>query len=277
MFSEQVYQVLVELGLSSLQAKIYCALIQIQDPTATAISKLSKVARQEVYRITDELAEIGLVSRTISTPIRFQPVPLNEALSILMERRIKLTSGLMQKIKVISRESKKKQEKTLSNYVIRELSPNEDWFGNSPLKLETTKTFDLITSFERFSARLKSDQKAFRKAIRTKKTIIRIITDKPPANSPFYKIINSLMKYPYFQIHFLESKPDAVLLIFNKQEAAVSVSLTKTPGPPYLFANHPAFLYLALEHFETMWNMAKKSMIYPPDIMGIDNAGTISQ
>jgi sugar-specific transcriptional regulator TrmB len=59
MFSEQVYQVLIELGLSSLQAKIYCSLIQIQDPTASTVSKLSKVARQEVYRITDELAEVG--------------------------------------------------------------------------------------------------------------------------------------------------------------------------------------------------------------------------
>jgi hypothetical protein len=258
MFSEQVYQVLVELGLSSLQAKIYCSLIQIQDPTATAVSKLSKVARQEVYRITDELAVVGLVSRTISTPIRFQAVPLNEALAILMEHRIKSTSGLMKKIKEIGRESQKKQEKTPSSYILKELSAEEDWFGNSPLKLQTTKTFDLITSFERLSTRLKADQKAFRNAASTKKTMIRIITDKPPADSPLCKIINALTIYPYFQIRFLDSKPEAVMLIFDKKEAALSLSLNKPPGPPYLFSNHPAFLFLSLEHFETTWNYAQK-------------------
>jgi hypothetical protein len=277
MFSEQVYQVLVELGLSSLQAKIYCSLIQIHDPTAIAVSKLSKVARQEVYRITDELAEVGLVSRTVSTPIRFQAVPLNEALTILMESRIKSTSGLMKKIKTLSRESQKKQEKTPSSYIIKELSPNEDWFGNSPLKLQTTKTFDLITSFERLSTRLKADQKVFRNAARTKKTMIRIITNRPPADSPLCKIIDSLTIYPYFQMRFLDSKPDAVILIFDKKEAALSLSLNKPPGPPYLFANHPAFLYLAIEHFETMWNKAEKSMAYCPNIMGIEDAGTIAQ
>ncbi len=61
MFSEQVTDVLTDLGLSPLQAKVYSALIQLQDPTATAASRLSKVARQEVYRITEELEATGLV------------------------------------------------------------------------------------------------------------------------------------------------------------------------------------------------------------------------
>jgi predicted transcriptional regulator len=257
MFSEQVNDVLTELGLSPLQAKVYSALIQLQDPTATSASKLSKVARQEVYRITEELETTGLVHRTVSTPVRFQAVPLNEALSILMERRIKTTSGLMKKIKELSREAEKKQEKTVSSYVIKELSPDENWFGNSPLKLETTSSFDLMTSFDRLATRLNSDAKAFKKAAMTKRTLIRIITDKPPADSPFWELINALSIYPYFQIRFLYHKPDAVIIAFNKKEAALSLSLDKPPGPPYLFANHPTFLFLALEHFDSVWRTAE--------------------
>ena len=261
MFSEQVNDVLIELGLSPLQAKIYSTLIQLPDPTATAASKLSKVARQEVYRITEELEAVGLLSKTLSKPIRFQPVPLSEALSILMERRIKTTSGLMKKIKDVSRESLKKQEKELSSYVIKELPSNEQWFGNSPLKLETTKTFDLMTSFERLSTRFNADTKVFKKAVMSKRTMIRIITDKPPVDSPFWENINALSVYPCFQMRFLDHKPDAVIIIFNKKEAALSLSLDKPPGPPYLFANHPAFLYLALEYFESMWQRAEPTSI----------------
>jgi hypothetical protein len=258
MFQEQVYDVLTELGLHPLQAKVYTALIQLNDPTATATSKFSKIARQEIYRITEELETIGLVARTVSTPIRFQPVPLNEALAILMERRIKTTSGLMRKIKDINRQAENKQKKAIPSYVIKELSPEEKWFGNSPLKLETTKEFDLMTTFDRLATRFQSDAKVFKKAAASKRTTIRIITDKPEKESPFWELINSLSIYPCFQIRFLDQKPDSVMIIFNKKEAALSLSLLKPPGPPYLFANHPAFVYLALEHFDSVWNKAEK-------------------
>lgn len=257
MFSEQVNDVLTELGLSPLQAKVYSALIQLQDPTATAASKLSKVARQEVYRITEELEATGLVHKTVSTPVRFQAVPLNEALSVLMERRIKTTSVLMKKMKNLSREAEKKQEKTVSSYVIKELGPNEAWFGNSPLKIESATSFDLLTTFDRLAVRFQGDARVLKKAAMTGKTLIRIVTDKPPADNPLLELINSLSVYPYFQMRFLDHKPDAAMLIFSKKEAALSLSIDKPPGPPYLFANHPAFLYLALSHFESVWNTAQ--------------------
>jgi hypothetical protein len=163
----------------------------------------------------------------------------------------------MKKMKDLSREVEKKQEKTVSSYVIKELSPDENWFGNSPLKLETTSSFDLMTSFDRLATRFNSDAKVFKKAAMTKRTLIRIITDKPPADSPFWELINSLSAYRYFQMRFLDHKPDAVMLIFGKKEAALSLSLDKPPGPPYLFATHPTFLYLAQAHFESVWSNAQ--------------------
>jgi sugar-specific transcriptional regulator TrmB len=264
MFQEQVYDVLTELGLHPLQAKVYATLIQLNDPTATAASKFSKIARQEIYRITEELETMGLVARTLSTPVRFQPVLLNEALSILMEQRIKTTSGLMRKIKDINRQAENKVEKAIPSYVIKELSPDEKWFGNSPLKLDTTKEFDLMTSFDRLATRFESDAKVFKRAAASKRTMIRIITDKPQKESSLWEIIRSLCSYPYFQMRFLDKKPDSVIIIFNKKEAALSLSLQKAPGPPYLFANHPAFVYLALEHFESVWNKAEKVPVKAP-------------
>lgn len=257
MFTEQVYDVLVELGLSSLQAKVFCTLVYSGDPTACATSKLAKVARQEVYRVADELEEMGLVSRTVSTPVRFQPVLLNEALAILMDRRIKTTSALMKKVKEIHTESAKKQPKSVTSYIIKEIQPGEDWFGNSPLKLNTTQSFDLLTTFDRLSSRLKSDAPAFRKAAKNEQTMIRILTERPPLDSPLKKTINGLKKYPYFQMRFLDSKSEVILIIFNKKEAALSLSPTKPVGPPYLISTHPSFLSLAIGYFDSLWEKAK--------------------
>jgi len=256
MFTEQVHDILVELGLSSLQAKVFCTLIHLGDPTANATSKLAKIARQEIYRIADELEEIGLVSRTVSTPVRFQPVPLNEALSILMERRIKTTSALMKKVKEIHLESANKQPKSVSSYFIKELQPGDNWFGNSPLKLNTTQTFDLLTTYDRLSSRIISDAKAFRTAAKNKTTMFRIITEEPPVDSSYLKIIDDLRIYPNFQMRFLDVKPEVILIIFNKKEAALSLSPTDSVGPPYLISTHPSFLRLALGYFESTWDKA---------------------
>ena len=256
MLNKQVYDVLVDLGLSPLQAKIYCALVQLNDPTAHATSKLAKVARQEVYRIAEELETIGMVSRTVSKPTRFQPVQVADALSSLIEQKIKSTSVLAKKIKEINIESVKKQEKILLSYVIKELPSDGQLFGKTPLKFKTATTFDLLTSFERLSSRINTDQKVFRKAAKNRKTMIRIIVDKPPADSPLIKLIEQLKVYPYFKMRFIDTKSEADVVIFNKKEAALSLDPNKHVGPPYLFSNHPSFLFLANEYFDLMWTNA---------------------
>jgi sugar-specific transcriptional regulator TrmB len=82
------YQLLVDLGLSPLQAKVYIALLQSDLRKATAINKKTKIARQEVYRLVEELETKGMATKTITKPTQFYPTTLPETLSILIEERI---------------------------------------------------------------------------------------------------------------------------------------------------------------------------------------------
>jgi sugar-specific transcriptional regulator TrmB len=77
-----------ELGLSLLQAKVYLALVKLgTHSTVKAISICSKVARQDVYRTITELREFGLVEMVIGNPALFRAIPLQETVSILMEKK----------------------------------------------------------------------------------------------------------------------------------------------------------------------------------------------
>lgn len=92
--NDEEIQVLTRLGLTITQAKVFLALCRIGTSTPKIISEESKVARQDIYRIFTELQELGFVVKGITSPVMFEAIPLQDALSFLLERRIKETREL---------------------------------------------------------------------------------------------------------------------------------------------------------------------------------------
>lgn len=256
MLHQEEVQTLVKLGLTSLQAKVYFALISLENPTANATAKLSKVARQEVYRITDELAEVGIVSRVVTTPTEFQPLPLSEAVSFLLERRIKETVELQAKACEMMKNAKDRQTSKEKHYEIKEFPENGPWFEYVHRQFKTFKTFDLLTSSKRFAARMIYDEELYRGGLK-RGTKIRILTEKPRYNASIFRSINSLSRYPDFKVKYVPTPPDIVMIILDQKEAALALAPLNPVGPPYLVSNHPSFLHMTQQYFETIWNKAR--------------------
>ena len=78
---------LVEFGLTLNQAKAYLALLRLGTTSATQISQLCKVRREEIYRALGELEKHGLVERIIGKPLKFKPLSLERTLSQLLEKK----------------------------------------------------------------------------------------------------------------------------------------------------------------------------------------------
>ena len=57
------FQILVDLGLTLLQAKVFLALLVRGTSKVTEISQVSKVSRPDVYRSLSKLQEFGLVEK----------------------------------------------------------------------------------------------------------------------------------------------------------------------------------------------------------------------
>jgi sugar-specific transcriptional regulator TrmB len=79
---------LIEAGLTPNQAKLYLCLLKVNTATVSALSKETKFARQEVYRVLQELHGIGLVNKIISNPTQFEAVPIQEGASLLLSQKI---------------------------------------------------------------------------------------------------------------------------------------------------------------------------------------------
>ena len=84
---DESIEILVELGLTHTEAKVYTALLCLKRATAKNIHRASKVARQDVYQLLSDLQEKGLIEKIIGNPAKFKPIPASDAVSILTERR----------------------------------------------------------------------------------------------------------------------------------------------------------------------------------------------
>jgi len=87
-FLEKASAMLSSFSLSKTAAKIYIGLNALTVASASEIASLTKIRREEIYRILPELERRGLVTTKLSSPRRFVAVDPKTALSILTKKRI---------------------------------------------------------------------------------------------------------------------------------------------------------------------------------------------
>jgi sugar-specific transcriptional regulator TrmB len=84
---QETIELLLQLGLSSTQARVYFALSQLGTSETRLLSNCSRVARPDIYRVIEDLIDLGLVSKSIERPLRFTAIPIKDGLSILLNRK----------------------------------------------------------------------------------------------------------------------------------------------------------------------------------------------
>ncbi len=78
---------LSDFGLTHNQAKVYIAIARLRLATVSQISKVSKVRREDVYRILPKLEKMGLVEKLLGKPTRIRAMPVEEGLPILIKQK----------------------------------------------------------------------------------------------------------------------------------------------------------------------------------------------
>ena len=80
-------EVLHDLGLTFTQAKVYLVLCKYGTLEIKKIAKLASISRPDVYRILDDLENMGLVEKTISKPIRYNVFSYDQRVLSLLEEK----------------------------------------------------------------------------------------------------------------------------------------------------------------------------------------------
>ncbi|MGD0204801.1 MAG: helix-turn-helix domain-containing protein [Candidatus Bathyarchaeia archaeon] len=84
MTNDENTDLLLGLGLSLNQARVYLAILKLEKTTVGQVAKFSKVRREDVYRILPSLEKMGLIERLIGKPTEVRATPISDALTFLV-------------------------------------------------------------------------------------------------------------------------------------------------------------------------------------------------
>jgi sugar-specific transcriptional regulator TrmB len=248
-------ETLIQLGLTQNQSKLYLKLLCLGNAIGKTLSRETGFARQEVYRILEELHDRGLVDKIIATPTEFKAIKIQEAISILVLEKSKKLEQTKERIQSLIDEyspiagiTPQKEYKFL-------LVPPKTLVNETREKmLEKAKTkVQLITTKKRFLQGISHFFEAYELLLqRNIETQIIVSTDGETESLENSKL-KLLKKYPNFSLITI-SRSKANILIVDRSEAIITLHPKVDLGAsPVLWTNHPEFLTIFQDYFQNLW------------------------
>lgn len=248
---------MTRLGLTSVQARVYIALAQSGISTIKTISKVSRVARQDIYRITSVLQKLGLVEKIIAAPTMFRAIPIKDAISILLERRTKETSELQAQTKELLKKFKKIKAITTAPQEETQfiLVPEKEALilRTKQAVMSAQRSTDIIITWKKFPQMLLLLAKEFREAIK-RGVKIRYIVEKTEYENSWPEIVQAFTRNSSFKLRFVPNPPNTVFGIFDEKEVFIATSTAGYAAEyPALWSNNPSLISAMHDLFEIMW------------------------
>ena len=251
---------LKDLGLTHNQARIYLAVIELGPSKADEISKVSEVTRQDIYRVMPSLQALGFMETTLSRPMIFKALPLQEALAILISRREKVTAELKEQTSIILKNHKNKTRKEIDQDYGTTYIPGKRAILDRTRKAvrNAKKSLHSVSSWknvkEHMSEIIKNPEfkKMFNDNIE-----IHFVTEKSENSKIKSKSKKGIFsqKPSNIKIRFVTESPQAHVFIIDQKEVFIRLYQKERFGEsPSIWSNNPCILAIAQSYFEKMWN-----------------------
>jgi sugar-specific transcriptional regulator TrmB len=259
--SDEYVSTLSELGLSSLQAKVYLALAKSSSLKAQEISSVCEVARPDVYRVLFQLEKAGLVEKQIGATSTFRAIPIQLALQILLLQKTAKYRDIEKKTKAILKKHQDNGQDTLQqqeykfivvtgkNRIIQFMRKEHD---------NAQRSVEILSTVQRWLQILEECLESYEKALE-RGVKYRIIVEKPLDRKSFESKVQSLQSRPDFELRLVRRPLDTNSASFDDREATFNVYPSKSLAESaILWTNQPSFLAMHRDHFEAVWKSARK-------------------
>lgn len=254
-------EVLTKLGLSVLQAKVFLALTHLGSAEAKTISKLSKVARSDIYRTLASLQERGMVEKIIAKPLKFKAINMEKALILLLESVTEKHKKIELSTKQLLHRYKEKQldvqpEKESHQYIL--IPGKRLVIDRIRAAIERVRiSCDVRLSLKRFAAGIDDVfAESFKKA--TDKNVKFRFIIEAPEGAVAENIRQFCIEQSNCQFRFIPNPPEAVFGIYDKKEAFIvanpTAGLTEAPA---LWTDNSSMISIIQNQFEHLWLKAK--------------------
>jgi sugar-specific transcriptional regulator TrmB len=253
---DKAIETLTGLGLTVLQAKIYIVLAKAGKSTIKDIAKTSRVARQDLYRIATQLLNLGLIEKLIGTPTKFEAIPIQEAINMLVERRKKETDHLEKgsteflrffaENKGVSSKEEEPQYIIINDLQARLIRAKKQIVNSKEsLKIVTKWSFFLTYTLETIEEHLIAMNNGAK---------VKIVTQQPNSVVSLPKSIQKLMAHPNFEVRYVHCLPSSIVAIFDEKEVNILLATDKSPAETsLLMTDNSVLIELACNYFQIMW------------------------
>ncbi len=249
-------QTFKSLGLSTLQTKVYLVLIRVPSATIKEIATNSGIARQDIYRITKELIEKGLVKKELTIPNMYEAIPLVDGTNILLKEKEKEAVETRKKIHNLLKRYENKPK--LSNNIKKEFNlsiiPQKDTLQFSIKQLNNVKkSIDLVTSHAKARFMMWTAKDAIKEAL-LRNVRFRIIFEKPIDQKELLPKLKYLTKNPLFKIKLVNFTPSTALAIYDNKQMSLMLKPKQTLSKTTLLtSNNSALLEIVRDYFKIKW------------------------
>jgi sugar-specific transcriptional regulator TrmB len=242
--------VLVGLGLSERQARLYLALLKEGKARARPLAVVAHVPRQEVYNLLLELRRLGLARQNLTAPATYTAAPFTEAAKILFERRAN-------ELTLMSREAEKLSDQLSQTHPF----PLSACFGAvfegeggrqyQKAIAEAQESIEGMLSWMRFREVCFHFEAELKAALK-RGVHVRIAAEKPP-NHQLPKWLNTL-ENGAFELRTMPNPPVAVFAVFDGAKVAVAFnSAARLSRGPDLWSTHPGLAAVCRGYFDRHW------------------------
>lgn len=232
-------QTLMDLGLSSVQAKIYFSLARFGPSTVTDVARQVKATRSSTYCTLLKLYELGLIEKTLHPKTKFKAASADQTLKVLKERR---------EVELELFHSKKQGTDGLKKSNGFVVIPHRDQVVKHALRLikNTRQSLDVIVSWSFFSEFL---CEACPDTFNYNVPVNCII--QQPRETRSLELIKKF-KLQLTTLRFIPTPPKAMLAIFDKKQVLM-IEKPEQNDSPALWTNNPGMLVMAQNYFSSLW------------------------
>jgi sugar-specific transcriptional regulator TrmB len=248
---------LVDLGLTISQAKVYLTLVAYGKTKGRTIYKYSGVARQDIYRVLEDLQEKGLVEKIIVTPTEYKATPIKQGLANLLRQKAIQYKIFEEKIKQLQEKFQAHNGEKASEEYQFSLIPEKD-AAIQKFKTafdDTQKTVEGIFFWRGFSEMMSSRDKGWEKALGRGVRLRFILHDyEEEKNKHTLTAIQKLTKKGAFEVRYASASPPASMSIFDREKILITTSPVPFPADcSSLWLKNPGLAGVVGHYFDLLW------------------------
>ncbi|MBU1201481.1 MAG: helix-turn-helix domain-containing protein [Nanoarchaeota archaeon] len=232
-------ETLEKMGLSSNEARVYLALLELGPSSAGKITEKSKVNRRTVYDVLESLIDKGLVSYIIEANRKiFEATDPTRFLDLLKEKEKEIRDSLPELI-AKKESSKKTQEATLYRGKKGIKTIFEDILGY--------KNYDVFGSHGRFGESLGPYFDLFQKRVKEKKINCRLLVSER---------LRETKSIRHAKTKFLKKEYDSPVSTIIYGDKVATIIWTDEPVGFVIKGKEASSSFR--NYFEIMWEIAKE-------------------